>query len=239
VALLAIVVPATSGHHRTGDCVVGLDLTVGKDQPKIAREYVDWAGKALERCAADGATRFTVFPITNSTASDAPSLPPVQRRFALATDKNVKNQRNAITRWIDHEAHGRIAELAAAGRSDEPGTDLLAAPDVATGYFDDRGRYDFRQLILVTDGFHNLHGGVDMTRNRLGDGERRTLLDQLATSGQVPRLAGIDVEMCGIAGGPHSERIPRAQQTHVRSFWHEFFGRAQTRLGAYEASCDG
>jgi hypothetical protein len=239
VALVALILAVTvfTPEPTTGDCIVALDLTVGHDDPAIADTYARWAEGVLQRCADDGAVNFVVFPITNSTDADLPRLEPIGKPFDIDASQNIDNQRARIRKWIADEAPGEIERLFDEGSSIEGGTDILSAPSVAEDYFNDADEVDFRQFWLVTDGIHIERPGLDMRSAPLERAERQVELAGLEAEGLLPRLDDVEVHMCGIGGGDHSENVSDRQQTDIESLWEDFFDAAGADLDDYDVSC--
>jgi hypothetical protein len=219
-----------SPEVRTGDCIVGIDLSPSVTVNQgLLDQYLDWVQRSLTDCAEADAVNFAVFPITNITRTDA--VPPVTYSVEVNPQDNPQNRRAEALEWVESEAPAAVRALVDRAGAGRGGTDILAATTVAQGFFDDDA--EFKRLILLTDGL-NTQSPVDIRTAALDDAGIETLLEDLHEQRRLPSIEGVTIEMYGIALGEVAQTVPQDRLGQIESFWRRFFEASGGTLTAYQ-----
>lgn len=219
-----------SPEVRTGDCIVGIDLSQSVTVNQgLLDQYLDWVQSSLADCAEDDAVNFAVFPVTNITRTDA--VPPVTHSVDVDPEEHPQNRRDEALEWVESEAPAAVEALVDQVGAGRGGTDILAATTVAQGFFNDDA--DFKRLILLTDGL-NTQSPVDVRTAPLDEAGIEVLLNDLHQQSRLPSIGGVSVEMYGIALGEVAETVPQDRLGQIESFWRRFFEASGGTLVAYE-----
>lgn len=216
-----------------GDCVVGLDLTTlipdertALDEGEQYREfYTTWTREILQYCADRGVTRVRVFTIASDTARQDRAIERFDyKRFDSDSADGLEPQRDQRRDVLEDEVMPQVEELLAS-ELETPGTDIVGAVGLAEETLRPADEVDYRLVWLLTDGVHNGADGVDVRDPEDGQDAVRQVVEQLVAEDVLAAdsLAGVEVQMLGLARGGPSADMSDEQVTRMMVFWEEFF----------------